>query len=163
GWIAGDPFPEKLRLADRRHAALLRHLNELAIVVVCHALRREGTTGDAPQEERPDGLRMTPGEQQRQPAARGTAADAGRHGIELREQGLEVIGPDLLLGFVTRNHNVRGTAVAAIMEQHTVTSRRHLLGERQDAAKVAATTGGKRHPRTMLTKDLVVDVHASYV
>src|SRR5437763_40996 len=68
-----------------------------------------------------------------------------------------------MLGFVARDHDIRGTAVAAIMEQHTVTSRRHLLGERQDTAKVAATTGGKRHPRTILTKDLVVDVHASYV
>src|SRR2546428_5314123 len=77
GGIASNPFPEKLRLADRWHAALLRRLDELAIVVVCQALRCERTSWDPPQEERPDGLRMTQGEQQRQPAARGTAANGG--------------------------------------------------------------------------------------
>src|SRR5207249_8278570 len=65
--------------------------------------------------------------------------------------------------FVAGNDDIRGAAVAAIMEQHTVASRRHLLGERQDAAKIAAATRRKCHPRTMLTKDLVVDVHTSYV
>src|SRR6266852_6150466 len=106
---------------------------------------------------------MTQGEQQRQPAARGTAANRGRQGIELGEQGVEVIGPDLILGFVARDHDIRSAAVAAIMEQHAVAGRRDLLGERRDAAQVAAATGGKRDPWTLLTKDPVVDVNASYV
>ena len=106
---------------------------------------------------------MTQGEQQRQPAARGATADVGWQGLELGEQGIEVIGPDFILGFVARNDDIRGAAVAAIMQQHTVAGCRHPRGERHDAAQVAAATGRKRHPGAMLAKDLVIDVHAAYV
>src|SRR5438132_14242205 len=105
---------------------------------------------------------MTQGEQQREPAARGATADGGWQGLELGEQRVEVIGPDLILGFVARDDDIRGAAVAAIMEQHTVAGCRHLGGERHDTAEVAATTGGKRYPGAMLAKDLVMDVHAAY-
>src|SRR5438093_9805738 len=106
---------------------------------------------------------MTQGEQQRQPAARGAAADVGWQGLELGEQGVEVIGPDLILGFVTGNDDIRGAAVAAIMEQHTVAGCRHLRGEWHDTAQIAAATGGKRHPGAMLAQDLVIEVYAAYV
>src|SRR5207244_10243032 len=59
GGITGNTLPEKLRLADRRHAALLRHLNELALIVVRQALRREGPACHPPQAEPPDRLWMT--------------------------------------------------------------------------------------------------------
>src|SRR5207253_1791789 len=83
------------------------------------------------------------------PAARGTAADVGGQGLELGEQGVEVIGPDFILGFVAFDDDIRGAAVAAIMEQHTVTGCRHLRGEWHDTAQVAAATWGERHPRAM--------------
>src|SRR5438132_5230972 len=105
---------------------------------------------------------MPQGEQQRQPAARGTAADVGGQGLELGEQGVEVIGPDFILGFVAFDDDIRGAAVAAIMEQHTVTGCRHLRGEWHDTAQVAAATWGERHPRAMLAKDLVMNVHTAY-
>src|SRR5207245_2722727 len=106
---------------------------------------------------------MTQGEQQRQPTARGAAADVGWQGLELGEQGIEVIGPDLILGFVALDNDIRGTAVAAIMQQHTVAGCRHLRGERHDTAQIAAATRGKRHPGAMRAKDLVIDVYAAYV
>src|SRR5438128_4410962 len=106
---------------------------------------------------------MTQREQQRLPAARGAAADIGWQGLELGEQGLEVIGPDLILGFVALDDDIRGAAVAAIMQQYMVASGRHLRGERHDTAEIAAATGGKRHPGAIFTKDLVMDVHAAYV
>jgi hypothetical protein len=56
--IAGDPLPEELRVADRGHATLLGNLDELAKIVVRQALRREGTTGDPPQQESPDSFGM---------------------------------------------------------------------------------------------------------
>src|SRR4029453_2420903 len=106
---------------------------------------------------------MTQGKQKGQPAARGATPDIGWQGLELGEQGVEVIGPDLILGFIAYDDDIRGAAVAAIVEQHTVAGCRHPRGERHDTAQVAAATGGKCHPRTMLAKDLVIDVHAAYV
>jgi hypothetical protein len=84
---------------------------------------------------------MTQGEEERQPAARGAAADVDRQGIELGEQGVQVIGPDLILRFVPLDDDIGGAAVAAIMQQNTVPRPRDLLGEGQDAGKIAAAAG----------------------
>jgi hypothetical protein len=77
---------------------------------------------------------MTQGEQQRQPTACRTATDVDRQGLKLGEQGVEIIGPDLILGFVALDDDIRGTAVAAIMQQYTIAGCCHLGGERHDTA-----------------------------
>ena len=144
--IALDPLPEELRLADGRHAALLGRVDELTVVVVGQALRGERSSRHSPQEQRADGLGMAEREQERQPAAGGAAADEDRQGTEPGEQLVEVVGPDLVLGFLALDDDVGGAAVAAIVKQDAVPRLGDQLGEGQDDVEIAPAPGGRAPP-----------------
>jgi hypothetical protein len=158
-----DAFFPVLHLAYGSHTARLCGGNVLTIILLSQALTREAPARHAPEQESANGIRMAQGEKQRCAATRGTAADNSRQCTELGKQFMKIIGPDLVLGFVTVDNDIGCAAVAPVEYQHPMTGFRKLLGERLHAANIAPAAGRQRHPGSVIAQDFVVHVNAAHV
>jgi hypothetical protein len=74
---------------------------------------------------------------------------------------VNIIGPDFIFRFISIDHHVGSAAVAAVEDGDAVPKccERFRLG--LDAAHIAPSAGGERHPWTTITENLVVDVNAT--
>ena len=161
--VGGDAVAPVLLLADRRHPAGLCRRNVLAIVVLREPLRRERAAGHAPQHERPHRGRVAQREQHGETAARRAPADDRRQRIELRQQLVQIVRPDLVFRILAVERHVGRPAIAAVVDEDAVAGLGHRLGQIADLVHGAAAARRQRHPRAAPAQDLVVDVDAPHL
>ena len=82
--------------------------------------------------------------------------------VELAQQNVQVVGPDVVFGFLAVDDHVGGPAVAPVVEQHAVTRLRNPLGQGPHRVARAPPAGRQRHPRSPAADDFVVDRCAAY-
>lgn len=157
GRVGADRLAEMLAGTDRRHAALLRQLDILGVVLPNQAVGRIGAAGHPPQQQAAHRRRVAQRQQQGQPATRRAAADKGRQRIEMQQQFAQILGPDLVLGIALERH-AGGAAIAPVIDQDPVAGLGQFLAERPDPVEPAPPTRLQRHPRPMPAQHLIIDL-----
>src|SRR6516225_2835986 len=156
-----DALLEMIELADRRHSAHTGGADILLVIVLCQALRGKSAASDPPEQQRPHGVGIFEGDEERKLAARRAAPENGRQRVEPREQFIEVVGPHFVFRALAPDGDIGKAAVSAVVEEHAITGIAHALGERLDEIERAAATGGKREPRAVRAEYLVVEIDAA--
>ena len=158
--IGRDPFPVLRGLTDGIHTTFLCDPDELLVIGFRQALGSKRPARDPQQQQTPRGFGVPQTKHQRRARARRRSANKRRRGVKLLEQFVEVIGPDRFLHFLALHLDVRRARVATVMQQHTVAMGGDFFGQRHELIEPAAAAGDQCDKRTVVTNDLIAEIHA---
>ena len=98
--------------------------------------------------------------QHRQPSAGRAAADHRRQRVEVRQQRVQIVDPHLIFRLAAVERHIGRAAVAPVVDEYAIASRRHLLRERTDICHFAPPARRQCDPGSAFPEDFVVDVDA---
>ncbi len=95
--------------------------------------------------------------QQREPAAGRAATDECGQRVELQQQLVQIVGPNLVFGIPALERDTGGAAVAPVVDEHAIAGLGDLLPERLDPHQAAPPAGLQGHPRAPLAEHFVIN------